>query len=429
MELYVNLDEDGAQFLIDGENVHFWNWTNGGMNQFAAFDFYGWTLSSGSCEYYFDDLMIEETEWTMPVLAAPSNLEAEVLGTDVHLTWEVPTSDLLMLSQHDNSPYSGYYQEYGWGYGVVYDLSAYSASTVEKIDFRHTSYGIMGTWDYKVHIVDWDTYTEIAEAGPFQTTVNDDWEFDVDLGSVASSGGLVGIFIEPMGNDPADAYPVVDWDVALDGSSVYGILSDYSNFVAAGGDFLINLWIMGASDGKYVQAPIVKVNGTGQAASRNAVNPFVGDELEVKQMVTGMSELLGYNVYRDDVIIANTNEEMYDDLGLPAGQYAYHVTAVYDLGESGPSNTVLVDIITGVEQAVSDEFRIYPNPVSDYIFLESMQPIKRVVMYNANGQVVVNELVSDQETHKIDAGDLNTGIYNIRIETENGWINKKVIKK
>jgi hypothetical protein len=54
-------------------------------------------------------------------------------------------------------------------------------------------------------------------------------------------------------------------------------------------------------------------------------------------------ELLGYNVYRDGVMI-NTNlvtATEYEDTGaLNDVTYIYHVTAVYDEGESGPSNTV-----------------------------------------------------------------------------------------
>jgi hypothetical protein len=171
------------------------------------------------------------------------------------------------------------------------------------------------------------------------------------------------------------------------------------------------------------------VNGQGQAVSRNAAPSFEGNELTVNQMTKGVSELLGYNVYRDDVIIANTTDEMYDDLGLPLGQYEYYVTAVYDLGESDPSNTVLVDVITGVDQLDAGTLQVYPNPVSDLIYIQSIDVINRVILLNANGQQVIEEVVTDVGTVTIDANDLKAGIYYLRIETEDGWINKKVIKK
>lgn len=49
--------------------------------------------------------------------------------------------------------------------------------------------------------------------------------------------------------------------------------------------------------------------------------------------------LLGYNIYRDEELIAYTEEITYTDSDLENGYYTYYVTAVYDEGESGASNT------------------------------------------------------------------------------------------
>jgi len=58
----------------------------------------------------------------------------------------------------------------------------------------------------------------------------------------------------------------------------------------------------------------------------------------------GIDGLLGYNVYRDDVKINDDTwgATSYVDLNMLNGTYDYHVTAVYDEGESDPSNTVEV---------------------------------------------------------------------------------------
>ncbi len=57
-------------------------------------------------------------------------------------------------------------------------------------------------------------------------------------------------------------------------------------------------------------------------------------------------DLLGYNIYRNDVtvnseLVTNTS---YVDENVGNGIHSYYVTAVYDDGESDPSNTVQVDI-------------------------------------------------------------------------------------
>ncbi len=54
--------------------------------------------------------------------------------------------------------------------------------------------------------------------------------------------------------------------------------------------------------------------------------------------------LLGYNVYRDDELIANITETTYDDLNLEDGLYEYYVRALYTEGEAQKSNFVEVSI-------------------------------------------------------------------------------------
>ncbi len=58
-------------------------------------------------------------------------------------------------------------------------------------------------------------------------------------------------------------------------------------------------------------------------------------------------ELLGYNVFRNGTQIntALVTDTDYDDLGLDAGTYEYYVVAVYDDGDSSPSNTSSVEVL------------------------------------------------------------------------------------
>ncbi|MFZ4522185.1 MAG: carboxypeptidase regulatory-like domain-containing protein [Bacteroidales bacterium] len=59
------------------------------------------------------------------------------------------------------------------------------------------------------------------------------------------------------------------------------------------------------------------------------------------------SILTGYNVYRDNAILAsNVTGLSYDDLALPKGGYDYEVSAQYDNGESAKIGPVHVDIYT-----------------------------------------------------------------------------------
>ncbi|MEZ5197077.1 MAG: T9SS type A sorting domain-containing protein [Bacteroidales bacterium] len=261
---------------------------------------------------------------------------------NVHVDWDAPAGagDLIELWQHDGTFSNAYYQAYDYGYGVVYDLSGYSDVTIEYCDFRHSSWGINGTWDYKIHIVDWDTYTELAVVGPLQSTGNDQWEEGIVLGSIPESG-MVGIFLEPMSNDPADAYPCLDGDNALDGMSYFGALSDYSAMGLAEtvGDFLIDLWIMAGSDNVVVKPPKVQVANTGNGNARMPSNPLTVTEYTLNQNASSnasKSVLEGYNVFRngDEIAYVAAPTTEYDDMNLDPGVYEYCISAVYDDGES-----------------------------------------------------------------------------------------------
>jgi len=81
-----------------------------------------------------------------------------------------------------------------------------------------------------------------------------------------------------------------------------------------------------------------------EANSNDNMNLQLGVEEPANR--NGSRSMLGFNVYRNDVIL-NTDPispTVYVDENLYNGTYNYYVTAVYDEGESDPSNTVTVII-------------------------------------------------------------------------------------
>ena len=84
--------------------------------------------------------------------------------------------------------------------------------------------------------------------------------------------------------------------------------------------------------------------------------------------------------------------------------------------------------VTGIgEGAQNETFSVYPNPASDFIYLENLNNYKHIIIYNSGGQSVYSSAVKD---NKIDASDLNKGLYIINILTENGeYLSSRFIKK
>ena len=111
-----------------------------------------------------------------------------------------------------------------------------------------------------------------------------------------------------------------------------------------------------------------------------------------------IEELLAYNVYRNGIILQSILTEEYFDLNLINGYYSYYISAVYDSGESLPTDTVNVQINTsGLENEVipQSEYSLsnYPNPfnpTTTIFFGLNTEDTENteIKIYNLKGQIV-----------------------------------------
>lgn len=156
--------------------------------------------------------------------------------------------------------------------------------------------------------------------------------------------------------------------------------------------------------------------------------------------------LLAYNVYRNGYVIASVLEEEFLDLNLVNGDYEFFVTAVYDTGESLPSNIVDVQIIaTGIfnENLPVADFKLwnYPNPFnpSTTISFETtnLHEFTQIVIYNLRGQKIrffSNLPITQSPNQQIiwngtdDSGKpVTSGIYFYKLKSGNLEINRKCL--
>jgi len=92
--------------------------------------------------------------------------------------------------------------------------------------------------------------------------------------------------------------------------------------------------------------------------------------------------------------------------------YMYYLYLEYEDGiftTSGAPRwfTTTLDAITEIN---NPEFHIYPNPTSDFIFIENIEP-QQVTIYSLDGKLIKTV----ENTNIIDVRDLNEGIYLINI--------------
>ena len=80
----------------------------------------------------------------------------------------------------------------------------------------------------------------------------------------------------------------------------------------------------------------------------------------------------------------------------------------------------------GVEE-LSSSFRLYPNPASDKLYIITEVEIEKVVVYDVYGRQQSTD--NSQQLLTIDVTNLNSGVYFIKIVTNDGEIVKTFVKK
>jgi len=103
-------------------------------------------------------------------------------------------------------------------------------------------------------------------------------------------------------------------------------------------------------------------------------------------------------------------------------------TAMVSVSAGAASKTVTVNqsVSTGIEHIEDEELLIYPNPVSDILFLNTKSETVVVSVFDITGRRVFNIKVID---NKVNIGNLQKGIYTIKIEGKKGIIVHKFAKQ
>ena len=120
--------------------------------------------------------------------------------------------------------------------------------------------------------------------------------------------------------------------------------------------------------------------------------------------------------------VAGTNALLPSTL-LVSGSTYYAVT-VSGTCRSNPL-AVTVSVNLGIENDNKVEFKIYPNPINDFLNIETFVDIKSIEIYNIQGQKV---LQSNQK--QINVSEFAAGVYMIKIQdAENATATKKFLKQ
>ena len=142
-----------------------------------------------------------------------------------------------------------------------------------------------------------------------------------------------------------------------------------------------------------------------------------------------VDKAISYDVYRNKKFMANVNTTSYVDGDFLKGdKCCYQVKAVFENNKSVLSKETCIVATADMIEEVNSKLEIYPNPANDRLFIEAEIEIENVVVYDIYGRSQ-QSTVNGQQSLSIDLSKLNAGIYFIKINTEEGNIVKRIIKK
>ena len=149
------------------------------------------------------------------------------------------------------------------------------------------------------------------------------------------------------------------------------------------------IYVEGGSEPAEVIATVVLNPPENLAATSSA-----GDVILTWEPPIMVRDLIEYNIYKDEVLIATTPEDFYIDTNVPAGIYTYGVSALYDGGyESDPVEIIFEQVNTGNSLIPVTTALIgnYPNPFNPETNISfSLKEAENVSLeiYNVKGEKV-----------------------------------------
>lgn len=137
-------------------------------------------------------------------------------------------------------------------------------------------------------------------------------------------------------------------------------------------------------------------------------------------------------------VAAFMSEQLFLEAGQSAeitvsGAYSYpgiYAVAFFDGSEqlTNPVLMELTDPMSGVEDVMTEEIIITPNPATDYVTVKSPTVIRQIEIYSISGMKMSSVSPSDNMA-EISVSEFPSGYYVVTIATENGVVTKRLIKR
>lgn len=339
--------------------------------------------------------------FVMPILSAlPSvnNLAAEVDNDSVTLTWDLPETEIPAEgTTYDFEDAESFAHEYdGWQF---IDVDQSPVGGMANVTLPGITGGVTTSSFFVLDSTD-DQYNEsfdahsghkyLASLVRYDDKQVDDWAI-----SPALSGAAQTISFWAKSYHPSYLEKVEIW-ISKAGSDI--------------SDFEL-LPTIPAVPYAWTEYSYDLPDGTNHFAIRScAVGAFllmIDDVTFTKAGETRSIEITGYNIYRDEELIATVDKDnqTYTDSGLDTGTYTYIVAPRFDIGEGKPAFVQVATNPTGIDMVNASSLTVLKDGVRVNDCAGEM-----VVVVAADGKVIFQETVNGSRLIS-----LTPGVYVVRL--------------
>lgn len=82
-----------------------------------------------------------------------------------------------------------------------------------------------------------------------------------------------------------------------------------------------------------------------------------------------------------------------------------------------------------VNDVQKDFAKIFPNPATDFIMIQSDNPLQQIHIFASDGRLVRKQAVNNETKYRLNISDLSTGNYYLQIESQSKMMRHQFIKK
>ena len=134
--------------------------------------------------------------------------------------------------------------------------------------------------------------------------------------------------------------------------------------------------------------------------------------------------------YGEEVTLTATANEGYKFVNWTENDTVVSTEAEYSFVITGDRSLVANFVSTESISELEASFKVYPNPVSDMLFIEAEIEVEEVAIFDVYGrQQNLSNSATQQLSNSIDVSSLNNGIYFLKVVTSEGEVVKRFIKE